>query len=236
MSRIRAVCCDLDDTLFDHSGATRRALADILANDDAARDWPLAQVEVEHNQILEVLHAEVLRGARTIDEARVERFHRLLSAFGAATPERAARWAGAYRRAYEHAWQAVPGAVEFVAAARAAGMPVAIVTNNLRREQAMKIERVGLAPHVTTLVTSEEVGSPKPAPEMFEMAVARMSVAAADAVMLGDGWPTDIEGARAIGMPVVWFNPRRLPSPDASVLELDSLEPASRALSRILTV
>jgi HAD superfamily hydrolase (TIGR01549 family) len=231
--RIRGLCVDLDDTLFDHAGATRRSLAELVASEACATDWPLDEVERRHNAILEVLHAEVLAGRTTVDVARIERFRRLLEGFGASDLDRAHRWAGAYRAAYERGWQPVKGALELLAAVRDAGIKVAIVTNNLRREQSAKLARCRLDAYVDVLMTSEEVGIPKPAVRIFQAALDRLGVAAEDALMLGDSWTADIEGGRAAGLRVVWFNPRELPSPDPSVPELRALTPVDDALDRL---
>src|SRR5262245_57524649 len=178
----RAILCDLDDTLFDHSHATRQALARVMAGDPACRTWPLDDVERRHNEILDALHPEVLAGRRTIERARIERFTQLLAAFeGSPTETRAAAWATAYRSSYELDWRPVPGAIPLLQAARAANVPVVIVTNNLRREQQLKLDRCGLSPLVTALVTSEEVGAAKPSPAIFAAALAAAGVAAVEA-------------------------------------------------------
>jgi HAD superfamily hydrolase (TIGR01549 family) len=229
--------CDLDDTLFDHAFAARSALASVLAADEAARHWPFSDVEQRHSEILEILHTDVVAGRLSIDAARKERFHRLLSAFGATvTPEQAAHWAGAYRRAYQEGWRPVEGAVELLQAARDAGVPVAVVTNNLREEQVNKLEYCGMTDLVAALVTSEETGFSKPSPEIFHEALARVGAKPENAVMLGDGWSTDVEGARASGIRPVWFNRRAAASPDSTVQEIRSLVPAVRVLSELLAV
>ena len=48
--------------------------------------------------------------------------------------------------------------------------------------------------------------------------------------MLGDAWEADVSGARAAGIHALWFNRRGLPSPDAAVREIASLEPAGEVL------
>jgi putative hydrolase of the HAD superfamily len=231
----RAILCDLDDTLFDHSWATRQALARVVAGDPACRDWPLDEVERRHGEILDAIHPEVLSGRRTLDRARIDRFLQLLGEFnGDATEARAASWATAYRSAYEVDWRPVPGAVALLQAARAAGLPVVVVTNNLRREQQLKLDRCGLTAHVTALVTSEEVGVPKPAAAIFSAALKAAGVPASDAAMLGDAWDADIAGARAAGIYALWFNRRGLPSRDAAIAEVRSLEPADEVLARLV--
>ena len=132
--------CDLDDTLFDHSGATRDALAAMRRHTNAFAVWPLDEFDRRHRVVLETLHLEVLAGRYTVEQARVERFRRLLADAGhdERRPDVLDGLSWAYRSAYERAWRMVDGAVPLVAAARARGWRVAIVTNNVTREQVLK--------------------------------------------------------------------------------------------------
>ena len=234
-SRCRAVLCDLDDTLFDHRHATRQALGELRQAETSLTAWPIEELERRHGLILEELHGEVLAGRRTIDSARNERFRRLLEAGGAdRVPERTAAAASRYRVAYEGAWRPVPGARELLRAIAGSGRAVAVVTNNKVAEQRRKLEGTGLAPLVSALVTSEEVGEPKPAVRIFEVTLETLGLTAGEVVMFGDAWGTDIVGAAAAGIRAVWFNPRGRTSPDAAVPEIRALEPTSDALTVLL--
>jgi putative hydrolase of the HAD superfamily len=232
--RARAVLCDLDDTLFDHRGATRAALADLQSAEPALRRWSLHELDARHRVVLEALHVEVLTGLRSIEDARLERFGRLLAeADGVFAPDRAAATSARYRQVYEQVWRPVAGALDLAAAVRRMGVRLVIVTNNLVAEQTRKLARCGLSPYVDALVTSEEVGVSKPRPEIFEEALRRAGVDGRDAVVFGDSWSTDMLGARAAGLRAAWFNPDGLAAPDPSVPVIRALAPAADAL-RIL--
>lgn len=226
----RVLLSDLDDTLFDHAYATRSALAAMRATAPAFDVWTPSELEDRHRGVLDVLHLEVLAGRLTVDEARVERFRQLLEAAGA---DRAAAVAidiaRGYRDAYQRARQPVPGALAFLQHVRRAGAQVVIVTNNVVREQRQKLAGCGLTDYVDVLVTSEEVGVAKPDKRIFDAALAAVGARPASAVMFGDAWATDIEGARAAGIRPVWFNRFGAASPDPSVAMLASLEPAHHA-------
>jgi len=49
----RTLLCDLDDTLFDHSGATREALAVVRAQTAAFQRWSLDEFDRHHRVVLE---------------------------------------------------------------------------------------------------------------------------------------------------------------------------------------
>ena len=211
--------CDLDDTLFDHQHATRTALAHLQARDARLQAWPLEDLKARHHILLEQWHQEVLAGRLTVDQARERRFAALVGG------GEAAGLAEAYREAYTSDWREVAGAADLLHAVRALGWPVVIVTNNIVSEQRRKLVQIGLAPLVDHLITSEEVGSQKPKPEIFHRALATVEATAEDAVMLGDAWLADVEGARGVGIRSVWFNIHGTASPDASVAELRALTP-----------
>jgi putative hydrolase of the HAD superfamily len=232
---VRVVLFDLDDTLFDHAGTARAALAAAQGCHPSLRAMAFDALERAHSTHLEELHADVMLGKVPLDAARRERFRRLLVACGAErADEAAAHVAETYRQAYRDARRAMAGAPALLAAVRQRAL-VGIVSNNLLEEQQEKLRMFALDAHVDALVVSEEVGVSKPDPRIFRIALERLGSAADDAVMVGDSWVTDIEGARAAGIRAVWFNRRRLQPPvdDDGTPQLYSLEPLDAAMQVI---
>jgi putative hydrolase of the HAD superfamily len=228
---ITAVLFDLDDTLFDHSACTRAALADLRERFAVLGRVPAALVEAEHRRLLEALHLRVLAGQLTVDDARVERFRRLL-AFAGGSPDAASPTdvAAAYRAAYLAQWRPVEGALELLAALHGRISP-GVVTNNVASEQRQQIAACGFGPLLDAVIISEEAGVAKPDPRIFSLALDALGREAGETVMLGDAWETDIVGARAAGIRPIWFNRLGATSPDGSVTEVRSLAPASVVLS-----
>jgi putative hydrolase of the HAD superfamily len=232
-----AVLIDLDDTLFDHRASARRALQAAASADPALGRWAFDALEARHRAILEDLHRRVLDGGMTVDEARALRFRTLVSEQGEACDDaRLDRLTSAYRGAYQSGWECLAGARALLAELRARGARIAIVTNNIVSEQVNKLRRLELEPFVDALVVSEAVGASKPDRRIFAHALDAVGARASEAVMLGDNWKADIEGALAAGIRGVWFNPRGLPRPVEieGVDEVASLEPAS-AVADVLT-
>ena len=228
-----AVLFDLDDTLFDHWACTRAALASLCERYPSLRGVPAGGLEREHARLLEELHLHVLAGRMTVDEARVERFGRLLAFAGeSAGGEAAAGAAAAYRGAYLGHWRPVEGALELLQAVHGRAA-TGVVTNNVASEQRQKIAACRFEQHLDAVVISEEAGVTKPDPRIFDIALERLGWPAAETVMLGDAWSTDIEGARAAGIRPVWFNRFGAASPDPSVTEIHSLMPTSLVMSAL---
>ena len=233
---IKAVLFDLDDTLFDHRGCAREALAAVQASHGGLREMPFDALEQAHAGLLEELHAEVMLGRLPLESARVERFRRLLAAAGASPePDFAAAAAALYRDTYRTARRGTPGAAALLAAV-AEHARIAVVSNNLLEEQQDKLRTCGLDRFVHVLVVSEEAGVAKPDPQIFRVALDRLKVRAGEAVMVGDSWKADVAGARAAGIRAIWFNPLGVPAPagEPAAAELRSLNPVDAVVRMIL--
>ena len=231
---LKAVLFDLDDTLFDHLGCARAALDVVKAAQPGLLSVDFDDLERAHAQFLEELHREVIAGRMTLEAARRERFRRLLAASGAeATDAHAEAAAAAYRESYKTARRAVAGAAALLPLVRSRAR-VGIVSNNLLVEQADKLRVCGLDGFIDALIVSEEAGVSKPEAGIFQLALDRLGCDAGEAVMVGDSWAADIVGARALGIPAVWFNPSGAAAPDPAVAVLRTLEPADAALRTIV--
>lgn len=233
---MRAFLFDLDDTLFDHRHATRIALDAIRSRLPPLSSLALDLLEEQHAQVLEEFHQRVLAGEMDVDRARLERFRRLVSQQrGTIDDEVLAAGAQAYRRAYVEARRAVAGAVDVLEALRPYGR-IAVISNNVEAEQVAKMAACGIDRHIDALVVSEAVGVTKPNPAIFLIALERLGARANEAIMIGDSWSADIEGARAAGIRAIWYNPLARPCPDPAALaaEIAAWEPAADAVRRIL--
>lgn len=232
---VSAVLFDLDDTLFDHEQAARAALASVHRSHRTFTLWPFEAFTQAHARVLEELHVDVLTGARSIDDAREERFRRLFVASGASGDvDRVRQTAVAYREAYLAVRQPVDGALAVLAALKPR-VRIAIVTNNLLDEQQAKIKLCGFEPYVDALIVSEVAGVSKPHPAIFTQALDAVGCQACDAVMVGDSWAADIEGARAAGIRPIWFNRSGRPTPDGSrdVCQISTLSPIDAIMRAI---
>jgi putative hydrolase of the HAD superfamily len=229
---LRAVLIDLDDTLFDHTHSSGVALQAVYAAHPALAGVPFGTFRAEHAVLLEELHLEVLRGFRTLDAAREERFRRLLTRYG--VNGAAAQAAALYRAAYLADYRPVPGALALLEWLRGR-VAVVVVTNNAQAEQETKLRRLRMTHLVDALVVSATVGAAKPDPAIFAAALEQVGALPTQAVMLGDSWAADVCGAYAVGMRAIWLNRHNRPRPDATpVAELTSLEPLTTVTALLL--
>jgi HAD superfamily hydrolase (TIGR01509 family) len=96
-----------------------------------------------------------------------------------------------------------PGALELVAAVRAAGLPVGVASNSARPFVDRVLSVAGLRDgHFDVVVTADDVEHPKPAPDLYLAACAALGAAPEHSAALEDS-ATGVAAARAAGMYVV---------------------------------
>ncbi|WP_092081541.1 HAD-IA family hydrolase [Poseidonocella sedimentorum] len=131
---------------------------------------------------------EGLRRAGRLDEDVVTQyFPRFISAYGAAIDVHTVLY---------------PGAMEAVAALRAAGMAVGICTNKPEGLAQTLLERLGVRGEFGALIGADTLPVRKPHPQPLAETVARLGGRAERACLIGDTI-TDRDTARALGVPVV---------------------------------
>ncbi|MCI4371006.1 MAG: HAD family hydrolase, partial [Thermoplasmata archaeon] len=162
---MRLVLFDMDDTLFDHSFALRRALVVLWREDRRLGRRPLGSLVAEYERLLEAIHPEVLRKRRTHAEARRERFRGLFEWAGTPLPAPELEAVSArYREFYQQARRPVEGAPALLRALRGK-VAVGIVSNNHTVEQQDKLAATGMRALIDFLLTSEDAGAEKPDPK-----------------------------------------------------------------------
>lgn len=82
-----------------------------------------------------------------------------------------------------------------------------IITNGFNESQALKMKSSGLTPYFDFVVTSETTGHKKPDPRIFKYLLDKLSVNAADCIMIGDNPNSDILGAIRSNIDQFFFDP-----------------------------
>lgn len=195
----------------------------------------LIEIEQIHTNLFNELYPCIRNGFLSREEERVERFRRLFLHFGEVATARTVEAAVfRYRQAYQASRRAVPGSIPLLKALKPQAS-VAVITNNSLVAQRERLESCGLSSLVDTLIASDEVGAVKPEPAIFETALARVSCNAKEAIMIGDSWSADIEGAHNAGIRAIWLNRYGISCPDpARALEINSLEPTDFMLDILI--
>ena len=104
-------------------------------------------------------------------------------------------------------WHLVPdGLLPALAAARARGVRVAVVSNSEGKLEGLLAE-LGVLASLDMVIDSGIVGVEKPDPRIFRIALDRFGVAPSRTLHLGDVYGTDVLGARAAGLRVALVDP-----------------------------
>jgi putative hydrolase of the HAD superfamily len=119
-----------------------------------------------------------------------------------------------------------PGALALMHDARAAGLPVGILTNDLRLFQpAAFVAGLALGDLADDVIDGSVEGMMKPDPRIYRLSAGRLGVACEDVVFLDDQ-PVNLAGAEAVGMTAVRVDVTDPQPAFARARELANLPPA----------
>ncbi|ROR34554.1 haloacid dehalogenase type II [Inmirania thermothiophila] len=217
MARIEACVFDAYGTLFDVQAAARHLAARL-----GDRWQPLA--EVWRAKQLQYTWLRALMG-RYVDFWQVtgEALDHALDAVGLADAGLREELMGLYARL--DAYPEVPQVLE---ALRARGLRLAILSNGAPEMLASAVEAAGVGGLLDAVLSVDEVGTYKPHPSVYRLAVDRFGLPAERmGFVSSNGW--DAHAAKAFGYRVVWCNRHGLPreripqAPDAEVRDLTAL-------------
>lgn len=201
------VLFDLDDTLVDHSRASRMAL-DYLRNirpelssldsDDLVRLWNL---NFDHGW------KKVLFGEISILENRANKIQFVFSTLGLEiSGGEAMDMAESYGSEYLRQCTVIPGTFDLLRRLRDRNVRIGVITNNIQEMKYHKVDRLGLLPYIDSITLSSEYRMMKPDPEIFNIALNNLGGNTINTLMLGDSFEHDIIGAHRVGMKHIWFN------------------------------
>jgi len=229
---IKAVCFDLDDTLYDYRGAMEEWEGYLCAKVSQIVHKPLRTCRMAYSKTKKRLYRERPSDPAVFDFR--ERISLLLQELGHERDE------DLQEELYRDFWTRFlamilpyPDAITALTRLRRAGKKTAIISNGTRRQQAGKLRALGLWEMFDVKLFSEDVGSNKPNPRIFRCALRKLMVRPREALMVGDICGIDIRGAKEIGMVTCWVRrgayASRLPQgtseePDFVVGDLNQLE------------
>lgn len=252
----RAVIFDLDDTLIVEEAVARASLrsaaelvpgvdpdraADVVL-DAARRAWrsgphyPLAvelgiaSWEGLWSQFVGC-HPRLDGLAEWAPSYRHQAWDSALASLGAGEDsDLASAMAETYEQAQRTGHPLKDGAAEAVRHAQG-NFRLGLLTNGPADIQRLKLDQAGLAQCFEAVVISGEVGVGKPAPQAFRLLLDALDVRPEEAVMVGDSWDRDVNGALASGVSAVWIGGGRpVPEVRPGVTVLHSVGDLGEAL------
>ena len=197
--RVRGILLDLDDTLYAYEPCHR-------ARQAAAFGYLAKKLKKNEREIAKIFIAARTAVKQQVPEtgashSRLLYFQRCIEIATGRTDIRMAleteriSW-----KAYFSKMKLRLGAKAFLAAAKKRGVKIAVVSDLTTEIQMKKLIRLGIAHSIDVLVTSEESGRDKPAPDSFRLALKKMKLRPRDVVMIGDDARRDRVGAHRMGI------------------------------------
>ena len=207
MKRYTTLFIDLDNTLYDFSGNSREAYSIVYTLLGYERWFDSFEhyytIYEEYNLQLWALYAE---GKITKERLNAERYAHPLRVVGVpdADAVSARFWDEAMKR-LPLGQRLMPYAREVLEYLRPR-YKLYILSNGFTELQARKMRSAGIDHYFDGVVLSEDIGVNKPNPAIFEHALRVADVSAAEALMIGDNFEVDIEGAQRVGIDQVYYD------------------------------
>jgi len=190
---VQAVVFDLDGTLLDRRLSFERFIWNQWER------FPFVRESVDRGQYVRSAVEHDRDGYASRKDLSVN----VLARFGLPT-ELSSTLLEDYRDGFPSGCVLFSDAAQTLAALRAAGLKLGLITNGSVRMQRAKLRCLSLEPAFDSVVISEAEGVSKPDPRIFRLALERLRTAPADAMFVGDHPEVDVSGARGAGMRAVW--------------------------------
>lgn len=208
MNKYKSIFIDLDDTLYDFSGASRESFMETYDLLEYERYFDSFE---QYMELYEPYNLELWRiygeGRITKEELNRRRYSHPLESVGVNDPQLAERFCREALSRIPTKNKLMPGAIELLEHLRPK-YSLHILSNGFKELQSRKMQTSGIYGYFDTLILSEDIGVNKPNPELYEHALRKTGSQLSESLMIGDMFDTDITGAANIGMDQLYYNPK----------------------------
>ncbi|WP_417588661.1 YjjG family noncanonical pyrimidine nucleotidase [Owenweeksia hongkongensis] len=215
---------DLDHTLWDFEANSRLTLLDLFVKHNLEQQLK-TEYEDFYKSYIKVNDGKwalYRTGGITKEQLRLERFRDTFSTFGYVDNEFAAVFESEYLSICPHKTQLLPGTEELLEYLRKR-YELHVITNGFLETQKIKMKESGLELFFQSMISSEEIGVNKPAPQIFEKSLKRTGADSKTSLMIGDSLHADILGAQSFGMDQVFYNPLKVKHNERPTFEISHL-------------
>lgn len=208
----KAIFIDIDDTLLDYIPCCREAF-----------DYALHQLDIIDSSVEDGLFdlffdisgrlfSEAKHGLHTIAEV-MELYPAEFCERAGFPPSAVEPFKHAFRVAWGKTHTLVPDAKPTLEALRDKGYRLFAASNSFGHLQRSRLQHAGLLHLFEDTYISMDIGYDKPDIRFYQEALRRCGLQPQDVLMIGDSMTTDILGAQAAGLGVLYFNRRNEPLP-----------------------
>lgn len=201
---IRAVVWDVDDTLFDYTGADRAGMRLHLAAEGLLEAYEsVGQAIVRWREITDVQWARFSAGEVDFQGQRRDRVRVFLGE--ELSDAEADAWFQRYIAHYETVWSLFPDVLP-VLDALAASHRHAVLSNSSIHVQDHKLRVLGVHDRFETILCAAELGVSKPEAGAFHAACEALELAPEQVAYVGDHPEIDGRGAAEAGLRSFWID------------------------------
>lgn len=216
---VQAILFDMDNTLFDLVGAQKAACQAVTRSLGV----------MEENQLFPYF----LRPVHGFESH--ENILDFMQDRGIPVPGSYDRVRRIYEQEKIRAITPYPGVVDTLTHIQDQGLPMGIVTDAHSRDAVMRLEKAGLLPFFSCMVTYDLVRVKKPAHEPFIVALDMLESTADDVLLVGDSPRRDIEPGKILGIRTVYARYGDCFSDDRSPVQADYVIDTMAELPKILS-
>ncbi len=215
MKRPHHIFFDLDHTLWDYETNSIETIRDLLVQfrGNIGRTITFEEfypIYYAHNHDLWVQYRKNEIDNLTL---RYQRWRMTFADFGISGAAWMDRMGEAFLEECPRKTGLMPNAMALLEQVGAA-FPLHIITNGFSEIQDVKLDCSGLRRFFDVIVTPDSVGEKKPHPKIFHEALQAAGCAPEHSLYIGDSYTEDMLGGSAVGMQVVYYNPKIKENPD----------------------
>lgn len=199
---------DLDDTLWDTIGNSRKTLEELYDEYEINRFYPtfIEFYEVYYNNTVSIWD-QYSRGLIDKETLIRERFRFPFRQFSEMTDRKADEMNRDFFKQVEKKTGLIDGAIDLLDYLHPK-YKMHIISNGFSEIQDNKINNSGLGGYFEHVVLSDVIGVNKPHPKIYHYLLTTARVKPEEVIMIGDNIKTDIAGAQGVGIEQIWFNER----------------------------
>ena len=201
---IRAVLWDVDDTIFDYSGADRAGMRKHLEIEGLPDGYASVALALDGwKAIADEWWARFAAGETDFEGQRRERVRSFLGRW--LSDDEADGWFGRHATHFEAAWTLFPDTVPALDRL-AGGFRHGVLSNSSIHNQDRKLRTLGVRDRFEAVVCAVELGMSKPDAGAFHAACDAMALAPHEVAYVGDQPDIDAGGAVAAGLAGIWLD------------------------------
>ncbi|XP_068088399.1 N-acylneuraminate-9-phosphatase isoform X2 [Hyperolius riggenbachi] len=208
LNGIKAIFFDLDNTLIDTTGASRKAIEEVTKLLKDKSQFNEAEINIIcHSFQAKLLHETFDPSEMTIDDLRVLHWENSMQETKPGEHKDLAKECYGLWKTKRLQLMTLPESTRNMLLELRKSARLVLLTNGDRQVQREKIEACGAAPFFDAIVVGGEHSEEKPAPSIFLYCCSLVSVKPEDCVMVGDNLDTDIQGGLNAGLKAtIWLN------------------------------